>query len=352
MFQNHLSKLKPVIEGSTPNEWAANTIISEDDHKPYFLEWTPRCFSSQTMLYCRWQGIDGHKTAEEIFKMLKEGKKVELLTREGMSPIIDYASKKYTGYMVSITVNDTFVKKFWPKTGNKRVLTVTMDHPISTDEGFINADSLHIGDNIEMNKRFHNYQKSYHVQVESVHKMPVVEEMVYDFKVQHKDHVIVTGSGIVAHNCGWDATFGELALLQDAGKSLGEFYIAWATKQPLPKDFFPYGKWSAAVRLFSKGAFVESEEVKGRPIQWKPELEKNFWWYGVREKDGMYEITGNAFGVATAIGDTPEEAISRVYDLIKPENLNIQTLDVFYSPYIGKGVSETLKKLKDWNIIN
>ena len=148
---------------------------------------------------------------------------------------------------------------------------------------------------------------------------------------------------------GWDSTFGELALLQDAGKSIGDFFEIIATGGTFPKDYFPYGRFSATARLFSESHGTKSDDVKGKPISWKKEEEDNFWWYAVTKTDeDMHEITGNPIGVATACGDTPGEAMAKLYALIKPENQNLMTPDLFHSEYIGEGVDESLAKLKDW----
>lgn len=49
-FQEYFTKLEPILARmGHPNEWAANTIISEKDHMPYFLEWTPRFGWDSTM---------------------------------------------------------------------------------------------------------------------------------------------------------------------------------------------------------------------------------------------------------------------------------------------------------------
>jgi phosphoribosylamine-glycine ligase len=43
LFRDHLYKLVPYLQKKGEiNQWAVNTIVSEKDHKPYFLEWTSR----------------------------------------------------------------------------------------------------------------------------------------------------------------------------------------------------------------------------------------------------------------------------------------------------------------------
>lgn len=151
---------------------------------------------------------------------------------------------------------------------------------------------------------------------------------------------------------GWDCTYGELALLVEAGRSIGEFFIMLAEGKSFPKDYFPYGRYSAAVRLFSEGIGTEGEEVKGKPIFWLPEKADHFWLNSIRLTDeGIYEITDNPIGVAVACGDTVEEAVAAVYDLINPKNGYLVTPDIFYSETIGEGVSENIRKLEEWGIL-
>jgi phosphoribosylamine-glycine ligase len=152
---------------------------------------------------------------------------------------------------------------------------------------------------------------------------------------------------------GWDSTFGELSLLLDAGRSIGDFFIKIADKQPFPKDYFPYHRYSAAVRLYSENMGRKGEDVKGKPIMWNKKYDKNFWWYGIRGRDdGRYEITDNPIGVATAIGDSIEEAIKNVYDLIKPDNGILVTPDLFYSEHIGEGVQDAKDRLQNMGFLH
>jgi phosphoribosylamine-glycine ligase len=151
---------------------------------------------------------------------------------------------------------------------------------------------------------------------------------------------------------GWDSTFGELQLIKENGKSIAEFFIRIAYGKPFPKDFFPIGRYSCAVRLFSESTGTEGKEVKGKPLYFDPEKADNFWWYGVRmHEDGRYEITGNPFGVAVATGDTPEEAMKNVYELIDPKGPYLSTPDLFYSECIGEHVTENMDLLKKMGVI-
>ena len=150
---------------------------------------------------------------------------------------------------------------------------------------------------------------------------------------------------------GWDSTQGELALLQDAGKSIAEFYIRLAFKMPFPTGFFPVGRWSAAIRFYTGGIGKEPEKAAGKPIFWEPEYDKNIWWYSIKGCDDGHKITGNPVGVATACGDTPEEAMRRVYEILEPKNNHINLPDIFYSETIGENVSRDFLKLKKLDII-
>lgn len=151
---------------------------------------------------------------------------------------------------------------------------------------------------------------------------------------------------------GWDSTFGELALLQEAGKSIAEFFIRLAYAKPFPKDFFPIGRYSAAVRLYSESTGRPGDDVCGKPLYFDPEKAASFWWYGVRmHEDGRYEVTGNPFGVATATGDTPEEALRNVYELIDPKGPYLSTPDLFYSPFIGEKVTESIDSLRKMGVL-
>jgi phosphoribosylamine-glycine ligase len=148
---------------------------------------------------------------------------------------------------------------------------------------------------------------------------------------------------------GWDAAFGELAILQDSGKSIAEFFIRIATKTGFPKGFFPYGKYSAAVRFYSESTGANSKDVKGKPIYWDKKIEKNLWFYSIRKREGdTYEITGNPIGVAVAVADTPEEAIAKVYEIVSPKNNFLTTPDIWYSEHIGERALTEIPKLKAW----
>jgi phosphoribosylamine-glycine ligase len=152
---------------------------------------------------------------------------------------------------------------------------------------------------------------------------------------------------------GWDSTIGELAILQDAGKSIAEFFECIALGKNFPKNFFPYKRYSCTIRLHSRGIWCEPDDCKGRPISWKPEYDNNFWWYAVKQRKDSeaHELTSNLVGCATACGDTPEESMAKVYEIIDPKNGNITVPDLFYSETIGEGVSDYIKKLKSWGIM-
>lgn len=151
---------------------------------------------------------------------------------------------------------------------------------------------------------------------------------------------------------GWDSTFGELALLQDAGIPISQFLMRVAYGRPVDK-ILPVGRFSASVRLFSESTGTPGKETCGKPIWVDKSIEKNIWYYSVRkDDDGDMTITGTAFAVATACGDTPEEAVAKVYALLAPEKGLIVTPDIFYSHTIGKGVGETLRKLREYSILS
>lgn len=151
---------------------------------------------------------------------------------------------------------------------------------------------------------------------------------------------------------GWDSTFGELAILQDSGRSIAEFFINLAFQKPFPKGFFPTGKFSAAARLFSEAPGVKADCVTGKPVTWEKSIEKNLWWYGIRRRDdGRCEVTDNPIGVATFVADTPEGAIEGLYQMIDPNNLMITHPDLFYSETIGEKVVNSLSTLSSWETI-
>lgn len=148
---------------------------------------------------------------------------------------------------------------------------------------------------------------------------------------------------------GWDSTFGELALLQDAGRPLGEFFTMIALGLPFPKSYFPIGKYSASARLFSESSGTSGEVVKGKPVSWNKEIEDNIWWYSLmKHEDDRYEITDNPIGVMTAVADSPAEAMAKLYALLTPASMNLITPDLFYSEHIGEGVAESERTLKEW----
>ena len=152
---------------------------------------------------------------------------------------------------------------------------------------------------------------------------------------------------------GWDSTFGELALLQDAGIPLSQFFIRLAYAKPFPKGFFPVGRFSAAARLFSEFPGTPGKDVCGKPLWVDPSVERNVWFYSVKKEDGQdnYTLTDTAFAVATACGDTPEEAVASLYAMLDPKAGLISTPDIFYSRTIGQGVTESLRKLDGYGVI-
>lgn len=151
---------------------------------------------------------------------------------------------------------------------------------------------------------------------------------------------------------GWDSTFGELALLQDAGIPISQFFIRIAYGRPFPSNFFPIGRYSAAVRLFSESPGTKGEDTKGKPLWIDPSIEKNIWFYSVKKKDEQLILTDTAFGVATACGDTPEEAVAKLYAMINPKAGLLNTPDIFYSECIGEGVRDSLTKLSEYGILD
>jgi len=151
---------------------------------------------------------------------------------------------------------------------------------------------------------------------------------------------------------GWDSTVGELALLKDAGKSIGEYFEMIAFQKPFPKDYFPFGRYSCSVRLYTGSTGHEYECIKGKPLFWDQKYNDNLWWYGIKQCDEDYEICGNPVGVAVACGDTPEEAMLKVYEIIDPRNNHIVIPDIFYSETIGEKVSDKIKELKSLGVLN
>lgn len=151
---------------------------------------------------------------------------------------------------------------------------------------------------------------------------------------------------------GWDATFGELALLLDAGIPLSQFYIRLAYGKSFPESWFPVGRYSAAVRLFSESTGTKPEDTKGKPLWINSSIEKNIWFYGVKKEEDQLVLTDTCFAVATACGDTPDEAIAAVYAMIDPKSGLLTTPDIFYSRNIGDGVPEAIRTLQDYGIMD
>lgn len=150
---------------------------------------------------------------------------------------------------------------------------------------------------------------------------------------------------------GWDSTVGELALIEDAGQKIGDFFERIAFKKGFPKGYFPYGRYSCTIRIYSGGIGMPREEVEGRPIFWDKRIEKYLWLYAVQKKDFGYVICGNPVGCATACGNTPEEAMKKVYKMIARDSNLLVIPDIFYSETIGEGVSKTLRILKTTGVI-
>ena len=151
---------------------------------------------------------------------------------------------------------------------------------------------------------------------------------------------------------GWDSTIGELAILKDAGKSIGEFFEMLAFKKPFPKDYFPYGLFSCTVRLYSGSTGHHCEDVEGKPLFWDSKYNDNFWWYSVKRSDAGHEITGSMVGCVTYCAKTVEEAVAGAYAIIDPRNNNITIPDIFYSETIGDKVPEMIRELKGQKIIS
>lgn len=149
---------------------------------------------------------------------------------------------------------------------------------------------------------------------------------------------------------GWDSTFGELSLLCDAGIKLSEFFIRLAYgRNPIK---FPIGRFSAAVRLFSESPGTPGKDTCGKPLWIDPSIEDHVWLYAAKKDEDTYTITDTAFATVTACGDTPEEAVAKLYAMVNPKSGLISTPDVFYSKYIGEEVSESIKKLIDYDILS
>jgi phosphoribosylamine-glycine ligase len=145
---------------------------------------------------------------------------------------------------------------------------------------------------------------------------------------------------------GWDSTMGELAILQDGGRKISEFFKTIVEHKPFANGFFPKGKYSCGVRLYSESTGKSGKDVCGKPLNIDPSIEDNLWFYSIKKSDeGNYEITDNPIGVAVAVADSVEEAISKVYHVIDPENKLLSTPDLFYSKTIGKRAVEECRKL-------
>lgn len=147
---------------------------------------------------------------------------------------------------------------------------------------------------------------------------------------------------------GWDSTMGELAILQDGGRKISDFFNTIVQHKQFPLGFFPKNKYSCAIRLYSESTGKKGEDVCGKPLNIDPSVEDNFWFYSVKKNDdGHYELTDNPFAVAVAVADTVEESISKVYHIIDPENKLISTPDLFYSKTVGKRAIEGCRKLRE-----
>lgn len=153
---------------------------------------------------------------------------------------------------------------------------------------------------------------------------------------------------------GWDSTFGELALLQDAGIPISQLFIRLAYGKPIPKSWLPIGRYSAGARVFSESPEKPGKDVCGKPLWIDPSIEDNVWFYSVKKEEGQegYVLTDNPFCVVTACGDTPEEACARLYAMLDPEEMLITTPDIFYSETIGENVTESLRKLKSYGVLD
>jgi hypothetical protein len=141
---------------------------------------------------------------------------------------------------------------------------------------------------------------------------------------------------------------GELAILQDGGRKLSEFFKTIVDHKPFANGFFPKGKYSCAVRLYSESTGKKGEDVCGKPLNVDSSIEDNLWFYSVKKNDlGGYELTDNPFAVAVAVADSVEESISKVYHLIDPANKLLSTPDLFYSKTVGKRAVEECRLLSE-----
>jgi phosphoribosylamine-glycine ligase len=152
---------------------------------------------------------------------------------------------------------------------------------------------------------------------------------------------------------GWDSTFGELALLADAGVSLAQFLMRLAYGKPIPVTMLPIGRYSAAVRLFSESTGTPAKDVCGKPLWIDPSIAQHIWLYAAEkcEEDNCYTITDATFAVATACGDSPEEAVAKVYAMIDPSAGLLTTPDLLYSKDIGKGIGDNIRTLQEYGIL-
>jgi phosphoribosylamine-glycine ligase len=144
---------------------------------------------------------------------------------------------------------------------------------------------------------------------------------------------------------GWDSTIGELALIADAGHSIGEYFEMIAFAKPFPKGYFNYNRYSCTVRLYSGSIGEPAEEVEGKPVFWDEKYKDNFWWYSVKKSDAGHEVTGNMVGCVTYCADSVEEAVAGAYSIIDPRKNNVVIPDLFYSETIGEKVPEMIKDL-------
>ncbi len=353
-FAKYFSKLPSEIKDTVPNEWAINNIISEENHLPNFLEWTPRCFPYNEKLMVRYpDGLETQILSSKVWSEIKDETPIEMNTPDGFYPVIDMATKMYTGDLYTIYASSPMAYHTINKTrNNDKFFTVTGDHLIKTSEGFVKAEDLTREHKIISFGRRPYHKRLFELQVSLIEKRAVEAMPVYDFKVKNSAHEIRLPNGIIVHNCGWDAFVGEMSILQEYNRSIADFLIAVAEGTSLPKDFFPYYKFAASVRLFSGGLGFPETKSNGRPINTNPEFDKNFWWYSIRGRAGSKELTGNKFGVATAVGDSADEATGKLYDILKKENENIVTPDLYYAETIGEGVTEEIKKLQTWGILS
>ncbi len=150
---------------------------------------------------------------------------------------------------------------------------------------------------------------------------------------------------------GWDSTLGELALLKDAGHKIGEYFEMIAFGKPFPKDYFPYGRYSCTVRLYSGSIGEHCEDVEGKPVFWDDKYKDNFWWYSIKRTDAGHEVTANMVGCVTYCADSVAEAVAGAYSIIDPKKNNLVIPDLFYSETIGEGVEKMIVDLQSQDIL-